>query len=320
MTTPLPTIRILKPGTFIDAHGTKVAFTDADLAGVASSYDASSDPAPIVLGHPKMDTPAFGWIGKVEIVDGELVATPSNIAPALAEAIEAQHYRKVSASLYPPSAANNPKPGSWYLKHLGFLGAAAPAIKGLGTVAFADGDEAQSITIDIEPEKIMADTPDTVALAERETALNERETALNDRETSIDAREAEAATAAKAALHTANVAFADGMIAEAKLAPAGKALLVGVLDQLEATAVVSFGEGDGAVEMAPAAALKQLLSGATPIVALGEAAPDDGKQPGDIDPVSLAEEISTYHGEQAQAGRHISFTEAAAHVRKQHAS
>jgi phosphoglycolate phosphatase-like HAD superfamily hydrolase len=59
------------------------------------------------------------------------------VDPDFAEGVEAGRYRYVSASFYPPSDPNNPKPGNWYLRHIGFLGAQPPAVKGLAP-AFAE--------------------------------------------------------------------------------------------------------------------------------------------------------------------------------------
>ncbi|OIO04834.1 MAG: hypothetical protein AUJ49_02085, partial [Desulfovibrionaceae bacterium CG1_02_65_16] len=50
-------------------------------------------------------------------------------------------FKKISASFYLPDSPANPAPGVFYLRHVGFLGAAAPAVKGLKPVAFAAGEE-----------------------------------------------------------------------------------------------------------------------------------------------------------------------------------
>lgn len=142
---PLPSIAIMRPGTFTSTEGTRVSFTRADLAQIASSYDASSDPAPIVIGHPDIADPAYGWIGAMTLDGDVLMATPKEIVPAFAEVVRAGHYRKISAQLYQPGDPNSPKPAGWYLRHVGFLGAAAPAIKGLGTVGLAQSGRAVTI-------------------------------------------------------------------------------------------------------------------------------------------------------------------------------
>ena len=136
-----PTIRILKPGTFASVEGTKVTFGLAELHAIADGYDPESDPAPLVIGHPKMDDPAWGWVGSLAVEDGQLVAHPATIEASFAERVRKGDYRKVSAQLYEPGNPHNPKPGQYYLKHIGFLGAHAPGVKGLGSVQFAEGDE-----------------------------------------------------------------------------------------------------------------------------------------------------------------------------------
>jgi len=141
-------IELLKPGTHTDSAGRRFTFTPEDLAALAEGYDPQTFDAPIVVGHPKQADPAYGWIGKLEVGgDGTLLAYPERVAPAFAEAVRDGHYKKVSGSFYPPDHSGNPKPGQYYLRHVGFLGAAAPAVKGLAPVELAD-DEAGCVTIE----------------------------------------------------------------------------------------------------------------------------------------------------------------------------
>ena len=41
----------------------------------------------------------------------------------------------------PPDHPSNPVPNAYYLRHVGFLGAQPPAVKGLGEARFADVDQ-----------------------------------------------------------------------------------------------------------------------------------------------------------------------------------
>lgn len=278
-----PTIRIARPGTFTSNEGVAVSFSEELLAATAAAYDPASDPAPLVIGHPRLDDPAYGWVDSLTVEDGVLVATPAKIEASFAETVRAGRYAKVSARFYPPEHPANPKPGVWYLKHIGFLGAHAPGIKGLGTVQFSEGDDDGVATIDFSHnQEGNMKTPEEVSFAERMTALDDREKALEQREQLIGQKEEEQRKAAIQVIHDGNVSFAESLVSEMKLAPAGKDLLIGVLDHLDATAVVSFGE---AGEMAPAAALKKLLTSATPLLELGER----GQKPkGDQSYVSFA--------------------------------
>jgi hypothetical protein len=53
----------------------------------------------------------------------------------------AGYFKKCSSSFYTPDSPSNPKPGVYYLRHVGFLGAAAPAVKGLRDATFAASEE-----------------------------------------------------------------------------------------------------------------------------------------------------------------------------------
>lgn len=121
--------------------GEAIAFGDAELRAAAAAYDPALHEAPIVVGHPKQDAPAYGWVAGVEYADGKLTARPAQVDAAFAELVGAGRFKKVSASFYKPDAAANPKPGAFYLRHVGFLGAQPPAVKGLKAIEFADGED-----------------------------------------------------------------------------------------------------------------------------------------------------------------------------------
>lgn len=278
-----PTIRIARVGTFTSNEGVKVSFGAKELADAASAYDPALDPAPLVVGHPKIADPAYGWVSGLAMDGDVLVATPDKIDPSFAEFVRKGSYPKVSAQFYTPDNPGNPKPGNWYLKHIGFLGGHAPGIKGLGTVQFAAGDDEGALTFDFINDGDNDVTKITEAsFAERSAALDARDAELKAREAGIAAREKEDAKRAADARHTAHVSFAEGLVSSTKLAPAAKGLVVGLLDHFEATAVVSFGE---AGEMAPADAFRKLLDTAQPLIDLGER----GQKPeGDKSYVSFA--------------------------------
>lgn len=137
-------IEVLRAGTFSPMEGTAVTFSAADLAALATSYDPEGSPAPIVVGHPKTDDPAYGWARSFAFDEatGRLTAEIGDIAPEFENAVGEGRYKKISLSLFGPTAPGNPKPGHWYPKHIGFLGAAAPAVPGLKPVQFASADGA----------------------------------------------------------------------------------------------------------------------------------------------------------------------------------
>ncbi|MFV0411476.1 MAG: hypothetical protein ACK5LJ_17790 [Paracoccus sp. (in: a-proteobacteria)] len=132
-------IEVFRPGTFTPMEGAPLTFSAADLRAIADAYDSKATPAPIVVGHPAIDAPAYGWIDSIDYDAGaeRLVANLRDIDPAFAELVKAGRFRKVSMSYFSPNQGHNPVPGTWYPKHVGFLGAAAPAVPGLKNAHFA---------------------------------------------------------------------------------------------------------------------------------------------------------------------------------------
>lgn len=134
-------IHIFRTGKHTSASGTTLDFSEDVLRAAAAAYDPAVHEAPIVVGHPKDNAPAYGWVSGLEYAEGNLDALPAQVDEAFAEAVKAGRYKKVSASFYTPESPANPKPGTYYLRHVGFLGAQPPAIKGLKAVNFVEAEE-----------------------------------------------------------------------------------------------------------------------------------------------------------------------------------
>lgn len=135
-------IQVMLPGTFTDVHGTPVTLTAADLKASAAAYDTAKHEAPFVIGHPKVTDAAYGWAGAVHFSEENgLEVEAVQVDPDFAEMHNAGRYKKRSASFYRPDSTENPVPGVWYLRHVGFLGAQPPSVKGLRAVEFGEGGE-----------------------------------------------------------------------------------------------------------------------------------------------------------------------------------
>lgn len=135
------TIEIFRAGTHTAMDGKSYTFTRDDLLATAAAYDPAVFSAPAVIGHPKVDDPAYGWVTGLRVDGDVLLADLDQVDPAFAEIVNAGRYKKVSPWFYPPEGKSNPVPGAYYPRHIGFLGAAAPGCQGLTPVAFADGEE-----------------------------------------------------------------------------------------------------------------------------------------------------------------------------------
>ncbi len=197
-------IEVFRPGVFKPMAGDAISYSSEDLAAIADGYDPDESPAPIVVGHPSVDAPAYGWVSGFEYdADAErLYADIDELDEQFEGMVRAGRYKKVSMAFHTPDAANNPASGSWYPKHVGFLGAAAPAVSGLKPVAFAEAGEGEEVIFEAafgEPgfeetaslfrmmreffiEKFGKDAADDVLPSYRIEWLGERELSTNEPE------------------------------------------------------------------------------------------------------------------------------------------
>lgn len=130
-------LQIFKPGKHVARDGRVFTFTEADVKATAAAYDPALHESPLVVGHPEHNSPAYGWAKSLSFSDGVLQALPDQVNPEFAELVKGGTFKKISASFYAPDAPENPKPGVYYLRHIGFLGGKAPAVKGLKNAEFA---------------------------------------------------------------------------------------------------------------------------------------------------------------------------------------
>lgn len=138
----MKSFQIFKPGKHTSSSGQVIEFTEDMLRAAVTAYDPTLHEAPIVVGHPRTNGPAYGWVKALEFDEaGAIIAEPQQLDADFAEMVQAGRFKKRSASWYLPDAPNNPKPGTLYLRHVGFLGAQAPAVKGLKEVEFSDAEE-----------------------------------------------------------------------------------------------------------------------------------------------------------------------------------
>lgn len=270
-------IEIFKVGSWTSSEGQTIRFTENDLRKTAAVYDPAKFDAPLVLGHPKTDDPAYGWVKNLFYADGKLFAEADDLVPAFSEAVAKKRYKKISASFYAPNHPGNPVPGTYYLRHVGFLGAAAPAVKGLKPVAFAgtaDGaltfdfaeeapaKEARAAGILAKIKELIADkfgeddaekavpAEDLAALEETPAAPETTASADTDeddeekkkKESSFAEREAALAKREKELKHAENEQFLDTLIFAGRLMPGIKNKVLNFMDALANGDTLSFAE------------------------------------------------------------------------------
>ena len=125
-------IEIFKAGTFTDAKGEEVSIDAEGLQKIANEYnnkikeDGNLD-VPVIKGHDTNSVNAAeGWVKKLYVKDNSLYAD-FDVNDEIYNQIKEQKYKKVSICI---EKVNN----DYILKHIGLLGAAAPAVAGMQSI------------------------------------------------------------------------------------------------------------------------------------------------------------------------------------------
>lgn len=348
-------IQIFKPGKHRATSGAVIEFSESMMQAAAAAYDPAVHEAPLVVGHPTDNGPAYGWVKSLSFAEGVVLAEPDQVEATFSEMVNAGRFKKVSASWYLPDAPANPVPGTLYLRHVGFLGAQPPSIKGLKSASFAEKEEGvvefadwtaidnaslwgrmREFLIDkftpedadkvipswmVDELKVAAATKDAPAVIPgiNYSEGNNMQTAEQLATQAADLKKREDALKAREAEARKKelVEFADSLVTAGQLLPANKDKVVAIMASLPAEAVVNFGEGDKKTETPALQALQELLKSQPKVVNFSEhsAAGKDTPE-ANTDNKAVADRANAYKNKQAAAGNSISFSEAVDAVHK----
>lgn len=129
----LKDVEVFKAGTHTDSSGHERAWSLDDIKSIAEKYNNQSAEekhvAPLVLGHPEDNAPAYGWVKQLKVVGDKLLADFEKVSDEFVQWLKDGQYRTRSIALY----------GDLMLRHIGFLGAVPPAVKGLSDVKLNNG-------------------------------------------------------------------------------------------------------------------------------------------------------------------------------------
>jgi len=121
---------IFRTGTWTDASGNTREWTTADLDTIVAKYNPEDKEAPFVIGHPEIDSPAYGWVEGIKRVGEVLLAKGKDVVSEFEDMVKQGLFKNRSIRLTPDGTR---------LLHVGFLGAMAPAVKGLADINFKEG-------------------------------------------------------------------------------------------------------------------------------------------------------------------------------------
>ncbi|MCR5260636.1 MAG: hypothetical protein K6C94_02240 [Candidatus Gastranaerophilales bacterium] len=122
---------ILKTGSFKDSNGKEHNFTTADLDKIVDNFNNNHNRVPVCVGHPKTNSPAYGWFNSVKRIGENLYCDFKNVQEEFKTAVKKGLFNNRSISL----------DGDLNIRHLAFLGGQAPAIKGLEEFCFEQARE-----------------------------------------------------------------------------------------------------------------------------------------------------------------------------------
>ena len=349
MTDPFKRVEVFRVGDHVDSAGHRRTFSEADLDKIAA-YDPAHHEAPMVIGHPTANAPAYGWVERAYREGDSLLVDFKDVAPEFADLVKAGRFKKRSISLYPDGT----------LRHVGFLGAVPPALKGLKDVQFAEG-EAVTYEFGEEPdaeksvfvrfaeaflgllapgradkpaggpafkEEPMTGKDDTAVqvtaltakMAEFSEALAARDKQIADLTAANKALSNRMDTTVATGRRAEITAFCEGLASKGKLTEYQRDLAVSFMEKLDGTGAMDFSEGDKTTQKPVADVFKAFLESLPVQVEYGEMATFGraAGKPGDLDANTLAAKIQDKVDEATSAGRSMSFAEAQGIVLREH--
>lgn len=134
-------------------YNEKGRFSSADLDQMVANFDPSYHEPPVIVGKPKHDAPAYAWVAGLKRSGNTLLGKLKDVDPQFGEMVRNGRFKKRTVSLY--STAKG-----WAVRHLGFLGAPPPEVKGLSNTTFKEDDESALVVNSTE-----ADTRTSAAIS-----------------------------------------------------------------------------------------------------------------------------------------------------------
>lgn len=123
-------VEVFRVGDWTSANGHSKQWTSEDIDAIIDVYmnQENKHPwvAPIVLGHPLDNSPAYGWVKTLRREDDVLVADFRDLNPGFVTLLENKSFTNRSIMI----------DENLLLWHIAFLGAVPPAVDGLAPIEF----------------------------------------------------------------------------------------------------------------------------------------------------------------------------------------
>lgn len=218
---------ILKVGKFTDSKGNQHEFTTEKLDKIVHNFEAVHKDVPICVGHPKSNSPAYGWIDSVKRIGDNLYCTFKGVQNEFKQAVQKGLFKNRSVSL----------DKDLNLRHLAFLGGACPAVKGLEQFCFETDETALDIELsDFEDLAVASkNSTEDVAKIKEELAAEQAKNAelqkeIEKQKEDVKKKEFED--------------FCDKAVAKGNILPKHKECVINILASAAETGTFNFADGE----------------------------------------------------------------------------
>lgn len=329
-------IEVFKTGEHKDSKGRVREYNTGDLDRIVDLYDPSNHEAPLVVGHPDQSAPAYGWVEDIKRQGEKLLAKCKQVMPAFEQAVKDGRFKKRSISVHP----------KFGLRHIGFLGSMAPAVKGLADIQFNSSKDDEAIVVELDIQQFSDEAKEVYSmtieelkkqLAEKDKEIQSFSEQLQTKDTKIAELEQElekqSATSAQFSEQQTDILkaqqaeidqlkaqamqkecedFCDGLIKSGKLAPANRQGTIELMMSMDDKQEHDYSEGGSKTQLQR---YKETLQAAPVVMSFSEFATEG------VESVKTAEEIQMaahkYMEEKQQAGFDISIADAVTAVTRE---
>lgn len=123
---------IFRTGNHTDGLGKTKIWTEEDLKDIAAKTDLQEFSVPLVVGHPKCNYPAYGFVSELKVEGGTLFAKAKDVSEKFEEFVKSSAKGRSIAL------------EGGRLKHIGFLAVENPAVRGLAEIEFAEAENLET--------------------------------------------------------------------------------------------------------------------------------------------------------------------------------
>lgn len=227
---------IFRAGTYKKNDGTDVTYSEDDIKKIADNFNFAQNPsAPIVIGHPKTNSPAYGWVDKLKAEGGKLYACYKQVAQEFAQWVNDGRFKNRSISLYPDLR----------LKHVGWLGAVPPRVKGMPEYVFNENEESLTFEFsEIEQYNFETGKEEDLTLPENNKVPENYSEELEKKSAELEKLQAEN-EALKAKNRKADYEqFAEQLTCEGNITPAQRDFVIEFQEICHQSGTFDFAEGE----------------------------------------------------------------------------